>query len=638
MPHRQRPRWWTLFTFLVVGSFICLAAPLAAAPVAETDPNAIQSAFAAAAQEFGVPESVLLAVAYNESRWEHHDGEPSTSGGYGVMHLTDIASIAQQEAKGEDLDAIERSAVDDASANTLHAAAELLGLHPEALKQDAAQNIRGGAALLAQYARETVGTTPAAEADWYGAVAKYSGSQEADVALGYANTVFATINRGSARTTSEGQQVTLAAASVEPNTSTADSLHLRNTKYTGADCPNGLACRIMPAAYVLNNPKNLSDYGNYDLADREADGLDIQYIVIHDTETPYVPTIRLFQNPRAYVSSHYVLRASDGQITQMVDNKNVAWTAGNWYINSHSINFEHEGYAIEGATWYSERMYQQSARLVRYLAQKYDIPLDRAHIIGHDDVPGMTRSRQAGMHWDPGPFWDWAHYMTLMGAPINPSSGDRDSNIVTINPNFATNQPLMTYCYTSTNCREVPRQSASFVYLRTAPSFSAPYIINPYINPAQSYATRANNWANKAATGQQFYRVERQGDWDAIYFSGQKAWFYNPDNSNTTPGSGTLVTPKAGLASIAVYGRAYPEASAYPPGITPQPLEKIYDIPAGQIYVSQEKVKADYYAAPVYRLNPAEHTVVEGQTEYYLIFFNHRFGFVKASDVDVVNP
>lgn len=629
-------RWWTLLSFLVIGSFICLAAPLAAAPVAQTDPNTLQAAFSAAAQEFSVPESVLLSVAYNESRWEHHNGEPSTTGGFGVMHLTDLASIDPDGAKGQN-EELSASAA-PAPAGTLEAAAGLLGLQPEALKHDAAQNIRGGAALLAQYARETVGGTPANEADWYGAVAKYSNSDEAAIALGYADDVYATINQGSRRQTSEGQQVALAARAVQPNVSTAGSLPMRNHKKTGADCPNGIVCQFIPAAYILNNPNNRSDYGNYDLADREADGLDIQYIVVHDTETLYLPTIRLFQNPRAYVSSHYVHRASDGEITQMVDNKNVAWTAGNWYINSHSINLEHEGFAIEGASWYSERLYKTSARLVRYLADKYDIPLDRAHIIGHDDVPGLTPARQAGMHWDPGPFWDWERYMQLIGAPLNQGQGHGNPNIVKIAPNFATNQPPMTYCYTATSCRAVPTQPANFIYLRTAPSFDAPYITNPYINQAQSYATRANNWANKAVTGQEFYRVERQGDWDAIYFSSQKAWFYNPDGTNTVAGSGTLIKPKAGLTSIPVYGQAYPDASAYPPGITPTARVKIYDIPAGQIYVAKDKVRADYYSAPVYRLNPAEHTVVEGDTEYYVVFYNHRLGFVRATDVDVVNP
>ncbi|HEY0735811.1 MAG TPA: hypothetical protein VGD69_12945, partial [Herpetosiphonaceae bacterium] len=213
------PRWWTLLTFLVVGSFICLAAPLSAAPVAQTDPNTLQAAFSAAAQEWSVPEKVLLSVAYNESRWEHHNGEPSTTGGFGVMHLTDLASIDPDGAKGQNAE-MGASAV-SAPTGTLHAAASLLGVSPEVLKQDAAQNIRGGAALLAEYARQTVGGTPANEADWYGAVVKYSNSDEATIALGYADDVYATINQGSSRQTGEGQQVTLAAKAVQPTVSTA---------------------------------------------------------------------------------------------------------------------------------------------------------------------------------------------------------------------------------------------------------------------------------------------------------------------------------------------------------------------------------------------------------------------------------
>ena len=63
-------------------------------------------------------------------------------------------------------------------------------------------------------------------------------------------------------------------------------------------------------------------------------------------------------------------------------------------------------------------MYESSARLVKYLAHEYDIPLDRAHIIGHDQVPGILPGYVAGMHWDPGPYWDWEHYFHLLGAPI----------------------------------------------------------------------------------------------------------------------------------------------------------------------------------------------------------------------------
>ena len=49
-----------------------------------------QRAFIGAAGEFHVPLPVLLAVGYEESRWEGHAGHHSTSGGYGPMHLTDL--------------------------------------------------------------------------------------------------------------------------------------------------------------------------------------------------------------------------------------------------------------------------------------------------------------------------------------------------------------------------------------------------------------------------------------------------------------------------------------------------------------------------------------------------------------------
>lgn len=637
MTQPRLTRSWTVLALIMLTSLLCATAPLAAAPAAQTDVAALQTAFSAAAQEFGVPEHVLLSVSYNVSRWEHHGGTPSVGGGYGLMHLTQADAAEQFDGKGEDIIRPNRPDVDDATLHTLDTAASLLGVSAEQLKQDPAQNIRGGAALLAQYAQATTGSTPGVDADWYGAVAQYSGSQEANVALDFADQVYTTINQGVERTTTDGKTVRLAARPVAPNTSTADPLNLRNSKHNGiTECPNGVACEFIPAAYRPNSDSP-GDYGNYDLADRPNDGLDVRYIVIHDTEISYDLTLRVFQNPRTYAATHYVVRAADGHVAQMVDTRNVAWHAGNWYVNGHAIGLEHEGVAIEGATWYSEQMYHASAKLVRYLAQQYNIPLDRAHIIGHDEIPGTIATNQAGMHWDPGPFWDWAHYMNLVGAPLNPSRGDKTGQIVTIKPNFATNQPAMTYCYDRevSSCRAVPAQPSNFVYLHTAPDANAPLVTNPYI---KSDPTRANNWANKALTGQQFYRAGRQGDWDAIYFGSQQAWFYNPRNSNTVPGSGMLVTPKAGLTSIPIYGRAYPEAAAYPVGTRPQSIVPIYTIPAGQVYVASGKFQSDYYYAPTYapELAGSDHVVVKGQTEYYQIWYNHRFAFVKASDVELV--
>ena len=120
-----------------------------------------------------------------------------------------------------------------------------------------------------------------------------------------------------------------------------------------AECPNGLRCRFVPAAYAQNSA-DPGDYGNYDLANRPADGLNVRFVVIHDTEVDYDGTIAIFQNPHNYVSAHYVTRSSDGEVTQMVATKNVAWHAGNWWINSHSVGIENEGFALD-ASYFTDR-------------------------------------------------------------------------------------------------------------------------------------------------------------------------------------------------------------------------------------------------------------------------------------------
>ena len=122
----------------------------------------------------------------------------------------------------------------------------------------------------------------------------------------------------------------------------------------------------------------------------------MRFVVIHDTEVSYDGTIAEFQNPLAYVSAHYVTRSSDGEVTQMVPTKNVAWHAGNWWVNTHSVGIENEGYALEGNEWFTDALYRSLARLTRYTADRYGIPLDREHIIGHDQVRGRRPPSRRG--------------------------------------------------------------------------------------------------------------------------------------------------------------------------------------------------------------------------------------------------
>jgi hypothetical protein len=414
------------------------------------------------------------------------------------------------------------------------------------------------------------------------------------------------------------------------------------TRTDDVDCPPGIPCDDVPAAYAVTNMMT-GAYGNYDLADRERDGLDIRYIVIHTTEVSYDGTITIFQDPKRAASAHYLVRSRDGHLAKFVSPDHVAWHAGNWYFNMHSVGIEHEAYSADEGRWFSDALYETSAALVRHLAARYDIPLDRDHIIGHDEIPGLTMARTPAMHWDPGPYWDWNRFMRMVRGRGEDAPGDRRDDgstvmgPVRIAPEFSTNRPPVSYCFTATDCREVPGMPSNFLYLRQGPSADAPLIVNSYFPGTPG--DRMNNWGNKAGAGRLFYRIDRSGDWDAIYFSGQTAWFHNPGQRLTRiprlSSHQAVVTPKPGSGRIAVYGGGYPGDGAYTPPKTPVRLEKVYEIAEGQRYVALGPVPADYYWAKVWAptLPMSSHEVVKDDTPYYVVSYNHRMAVVRGEDV-----
>jgi len=107
---------------------------------------------------------------------------------------------------------------------------------------------------------------------------------------------------------------------------------------------------------------------NFQHADRPFSS-PITRIVIHTTESPYASAIRFFAQGHGQASAAYVIRSSDGAITQMVQEKDIAWHAGNRQYNATSIGIEHEAY-IHDCSWYTNAMYESSARLVAYLTRK----------------------------------------------------------------------------------------------------------------------------------------------------------------------------------------------------------------------------------------------------------------------------
>ncbi|MFK4147189.1 N-acetylmuramoyl-L-alanine amidase [Streptomyces sp. NPDC004065] len=143
---------------------------------------------------------------------------------------------------------------------------------------------------------------------------------------------------------------------------------------------------------------------NYRRADRPYD-YGIDRVVVHVTQGSYASAVKVFQDPAHGAAAHYVVRR-DGRVTQMIRELDVAFHAGNRSYNERSVGIEHEGF-VERASSFTDAMYASSARLTARICERYGIPVDREHIVGHAEVPGAD-------HTDPGPHWDWDRYLRLV--------------------------------------------------------------------------------------------------------------------------------------------------------------------------------------------------------------------------------
>lgn len=145
---------------------------------------------------------------------------------------------------------------------------------------------------------------------------------------------------------------------------------------------------------------------NWRRADRP-DDYSIDRIVVHVTQGSYRSAVKVFQDPAHGAAAHYVVRR-DGHVTQMIRELDVAFHAGNRAWNERSVGVEHEGF-VDRPQDFTAEMYGASARLAAAICERYGIPVDREHIVGHVEVPGTD-------HTDPGRHWDWDRYLKLVRA------------------------------------------------------------------------------------------------------------------------------------------------------------------------------------------------------------------------------
>lgn len=156
------------------------------------------------------------------------------------------------------------------------------------------------------------------------------------------------------------------------------------------------------------------------------DGTAITHVVIHTMQGSYAGSINWFLNPASQVSSHYLMRSSDGQITQMVRNRDKAWHVRS--ANPYTIGIEHEGF-VDNPDWYTDVMYAESAKLTAYIcnaylvdcAKTYDGPSqDTVFELSNDYTVKGHQHYADQTHTDPGINWDWPRYYALVNGGVMP--------------------------------------------------------------------------------------------------------------------------------------------------------------------------------------------------------------------------
>src|SRR5215210_194189 len=119
-------------------------------------------------------------------------------------------------------------------------------------------------------------------------------------------------------------------------------------------------------------------------------------IVLHTNAGGYESTVNWFADPDSGVSAHYLV-ALDGRVAQFVDEEDTArhagrvaepstplYTGGDPNLYTVGIEFEDGGDPL--GVERPAPQYRTGARLVREIASRWDIALDRDHIVGHREL------------------------------------------------------------------------------------------------------------------------------------------------------------------------------------------------------------------------------------------------------------
>jgi N-acetylmuramoyl-L-alanine amidase len=371
------------------------------------------------------------------------------------------------------------------------------------------------------------------------------------------------------------------------------------------DYPGAIDCIVDSKKFDCNLTPEKAPCA-YEDAQRPED-YPIDFVAIHDSEGTASEAINTFHNAKNKVSIHYLVD-TDGTVYQLLHEKDIAYHVGNYWYNQRAIGIEHVGYAATGYQSYNAAQYLASAQLTAYLLEKYAIPLDHAHIVGHGTVPSPTLALSPN-HVDPGPYWLWDYYFSLIhdqGVPYALVADDPE--IITLHPPTADVIPIgVNGLESSFNYNFFPLYTGPSTRSALIPMAKGNSILDEVgnIESDMSYVY-TDRILDPAGSGKLMFQIwygvaDHLHDAHPSRFANAQQVWLAVDNNSVGRGNGFSIRVQ-GLAKV--YGK---------PDL--QSMYQIGDAPANAVFVSLFSVTSD-----------------DG-TLWYAINYNHRQAWIPESAV-----
>ena len=278
--------------------------------------------YAEAAQTYGVPESLLRAVADVESGGHMNPG-PTRDGRWGPMGLV--------------------------AGRTLERAADRTGFDVQMLTTDVRANVLGGAAALAELA--------ASSGSLQETLFRWAGFDVPTASWEYTAEVIARLGPMAEYV----REAFLGGHGFLPD----DDYDARPPRPRVEATPDYPEARWVGPACSYTNASRTT----------------VEFVVIHTCEGAFSGCWSWLVGCHD-VSAHYVVSEA-GEVVQCVEDADTAWHVG--CLNSRSIGIEHAGSATRPED-FTDAMYCSSARLTRWLCDHHGVPRDRDHVIGHNEA------------------------------------------------------------------------------------------------------------------------------------------------------------------------------------------------------------------------------------------------------------